>query len=58
MPDGLQLILLSATGEFLHQEQAVHTTNLLEVELSGKAGEIFQVQVALEDVIKTENFVI
>ena len=58
LPDGLQLILLSATGEFLHQEQAVHTTNLLEVELSGKVGEIFQVQVALEDVIKTENFVI
>lgn len=58
LPDGLQLILLSATGEFLRQEEVVDTTNLLEVELNGKAGECFQVQVVLEDVINTEHFVI
>jgi Protein of unknown function (DUF1822) len=58
LPKDLQLILVSASGEFLHQEQAGDATNLLSVELDGKQGESFQVQVGLNDVSVTEYFVI
>jgi len=58
LPEGLQLILVSPSGEFLHTEQAGDATNLLEVGLDGKQGEGFRVQVALNDFSVTEDFVI
>lgn len=58
LPEGLQLTLLSLTGEFLHEEQAGNASNLLEVELDGKQGESFRVQLALNDVSVTEYFII
>lgn len=58
LPENLKLMLLSPSGEVLHQEQARNASDLLEVELGGKSGESFRVQVALDDVSVTEDFVI
>lgn len=58
LPEGLQLILVSPSGEFLHQDQAGNASNLLEVELGGKQGENFRVKVALNSVSVTEDFLI
>ncbi|WP_449416129.1 DUF1822 family protein [Phormidium nigroviride] len=58
LPESLKLMLLSPSGEVLHQEQARNASAILEVELGGKSGESFRVQVALDDVSVTEDFVI
>lgn len=58
LPESLKLTLLSSSGEVLHQEQVGSSQELLEVELGGKQGESFSIQVALDDASVTEDFVI
>lgn len=51
-------MLLSATGEKLHEAIARSADNLLQMELSGEPGERFSIHVALEEAIAIEEFVI
>ena len=58
LPEHLKLILLSNDGEVLYEVTARSADNVIQMEFDGEVGEEFSVQVALDDISVTEDFVI
>lgn len=58
LPQHLKLVLLSTDGEILYKVSPRSTDNVIQIEFRGQPGEQFQIEVALDNVSVTENFVI
>jgi hypothetical protein len=58
LPSDLRLAVLDSTGAVLVEARSRNADNYLQLELSGQAGEHFNVQVSLGEASITESFVI
>lgn len=56
LPQGLSLKVLELSGEVFMQAQARSRDNFIQLQFSGETGEVFAVQIALEDAQLTEQF--
>ncbi|BAZ45521.1 hypothetical protein NIES4102_25450 [Chondrocystis sp. NIES-4102] len=56
LPQGLSLKVIELSGEVFMQAQARSRDNFIQLQFSGETGEVFAVQIALDDAQLTEQF--